>query len=438
MGKMMHLAQFMLHGPTWHSMAAWRHPRSDVGLHWAGPGLYQEIAKAAERGKFDMVFYGDVLAGFDNYKHSLDTTIRHAVQFPVHDPVPTLTSMSAVTSKVGLASTFSVTYHQPFYAARLWATIDHLTGGRAGWNVVTSVIDNEAHNFGQEHIMDRELRYDRADEFLEVCRKLWNSWEEDAVVMDRQTVTFADPKKVHRIDHEGKFFKCRGPLNVARSPQNGPAIIQAGASERGRTFAAKHAEAIFAIQPFVEGATEFYTDIKTRMDNMGRNPEDCKIFYAVQPFVAETEQEAKEKQDLHNSLVAPEAGLAILSGHLGYDFSQLGLDDYIEHYEVPGCQGLVDMYTTIAGHKVTVREMAQMHGRAVGGPQLVGNPEQVADQLETYFRQAGGDGFMIVAPERPSGLEDFVNLAVPVLQKRGLFRQDYAGTTLREHLQQEA
>jgi alkanesulfonate monooxygenase SsuD/methylene tetrahydromethanopterin reductase-like flavin-dependent oxidoreductase (luciferase family) len=225
-------------------------------------------------------------------------------------------------------------------------------------------------------------------------------------------------------------------LNVSRSPQNGPAIIQAGASERGRAFAAKHADAIFAIQPFVEGASALYTAIKSRVENEGRNPDDCKILFSVQPFVAETEQEAREKQALHNSLVPPEAGLAILSGHLGYDFSQLGLDDIVEHYEVPGSQGIVDMYTKVAGKKVTVSEIAQMHGRAVGGLQMVGNPEQVADQLEAYFQQAGGDGFMIVAGDRPGTLRDFVELVVPVLQRRGLFRKDYAGTTLREHLRE--
>lgn len=437
MPKKMHLAQFMLHGPTWHSLAAWRHPRNDIGFHWARPALYQEIARLAELGKFDMVFFGDLLAAFDNYQRSLEAVVHYAVQFPVHDPVPTLTSMAAVTSRVGLASTFSVTYHQPFYAARLWATIDHMSEGRAGWNVVTSGHNREAQNFGEERIMPHDLRYDRADEFLEVCYKLWSSWEEDAIVMDQERGIFADPAKVRRIDHAGQFFRCRGPLNVARSPQNGPAIIQAGASERGRTFAAKHADAVFAVQPFVEGASALYSDIKSRVENLGRNPDDCKIFFSVQPFVAETEQEAREKQELHNTLVPPEAGLAILSGHLGYDFSRLGLDDVVEHYEVPGSQGIVDMYTKVAGKKVTVREIAQMHGRAVGGLQMVGNPEQVADQLEAYFQQAGGDGFMIVAGDRPGTLRDFVELVVPVLQRRGLFRKDYTGTTLRDHLRED-
>jgi FMN-dependent oxidoreductase (nitrilotriacetate monooxygenase family) len=437
MPKQMHLAQFLLHGPTYHSLAMWRHPLTDSRYDWARPELYQHIAQVCERGKFDMVFFADFVLTFYNYRRSIDPAIRYGVQTPVHDPVPLLSWMAAVTSQIGLATTFSVSQQHPFYVARLFSTLDHLTRGRVGWNVVTSVNRVEAIQ-NHEEVYLHDERYERADEFLDVCYQLWRSWESDAVLMDREGGMFADPAKVHRIDHEGHYFRSRGPLNVIRSPQTGPAIIQAGASPRGRDFAAKHAEAIFAIQPFVEGAADYYTDIKGRMAKLGRDPDTCKILFGVQPFVAETEAAARDLQEQHNRLVPLEAALTILSGHLGYDFSQLDPDDLLQPFESRSSQGVVDMYTKIAGKQLTVKQAALMHGRSVGLPQLVGTPEQVADQLEAYYAQAGGDGFMLSMAYTPGSLETFVDEVVPVLQRRGRFRTEYAGNTLREHLWQVA
>jgi FMN-dependent oxidoreductase (nitrilotriacetate monooxygenase family) len=302
--------------------------------------------------------------------------------------------------------------------------------------VVTSINHNESTNYGEE-LMAHDLRYERAEEFMEVCVKLWNSWEADAVVMDRERGIFADPAKVHRIEHDGRFFKSRGPLNVTRSPQNGPAIIQAGASAKGRAFAAKYAEAIFALQPFAEGAAEYYADVKGQMEDLGRNPDHCKILFGVQPIVGRTEQEAREKQEFHNSLVPVEAGLTILSGHLDYDFSRLNLDDVMEYSPDFSIQGLSKTYGKVAGRKLTLREVAQMHGQSVSLPQIVGAPEHVADQLEAHYDHAGGDGFMLTAIYSPGAIEEFVDLVVPVLQKRGRLREDYQGRTLREHLLQD-
>jgi long-chain alkane monooxygenase len=432
----MHFAQFLMHSPTYHSLAMWRHPRTAAANYdWARPELYQHIARVCERGKLDMVFFADVSFIADAYTGSLDPAIRYATQTPMHDPTPLLSWLGTATSTIGLAGTFSISHQHPFYAARLWATIDHLTRGRAGWNVVTSVNHNESANYGEE-LLTHDVRYERAEEFLEVCIKLWNSWEADAVVMDREQGIFADPAKVHRIEHAGRFFKSRGPLNVTHSPQNGPAIIQAGASPKGRAFAAKYAEAIFAIHPFVEGAREYYEDIKGRMEGYGRNPNHCKILFGVQPIVGRTEQEAREKQEFHNSLVPVEAGLTILSGHLDYDCSQLDPDQVLEYFQVSSVQGLIDMYTKVAGKRVTVREAARLHGQSVSLPQIVGTPEQVADQLEDYYDHAGGDGFMLTAIYSPSAIEEFVDLVVPVLQQRGRLREDYQGRTLREHLQE--
>jgi FMN-dependent oxidoreductase (nitrilotriacetate monooxygenase family) len=434
--QQMHVAQFLMHGPTYHSLAMWRHPRTQYSSYqWNRPELYQHIARVCERGKFDMVFFADLSFMADAYGGSLAPAIRYATQAPVHDPTALLGWLGATTTTIGLASTFSISHQHPFYAARLWATLDHLTRGRAGWNVVTSINHNESANYGAE-LMEHNLRYERADEFMEVCFKLWNSWEADAVVMDRERCIFTDAAKVHRIEHEGRFFKSRGPLNVTRSPQTGPAIIQAGASSKGRAFAAKYAEAIFAVQPFVEGAREYYEDVKGRIERCGRDPDHCKILFGVQPIVGRTEEEAREKQAFHNSLVPEEAGMAILSGHLDYDFAQLDPDQVLEKFPAPNVQGLVDVYHRMAGKGVSLREVARMHGQSVSLPQIVGTPDQVADQLEAYFDYAGGDGFMLTAIYTPGAIEEFVDLVIPVLQKRGRFRRDYAGKTQREHLLQ--
>lgn len=431
----MHLAQYLMHGPTYHSLAMWRHPRTDRSYDWRRPELYQHIAQVCERGKLDMVFFADFAYILDAYQGAPDMALRYAAQTPLHDPVPLLSWMAAATSRIGLATTFAVSQQHPFYVARLFATLDHLTRGRVGWNVVTFANRHETIADAPE-TQDHDQRYERAEEFLQVCYQLWQSWDDDALVMDRDTGLFADPTKIHRIDHAGTYFCSRGPLHVTPSPQRRPVIIQAGASGRGRDFAAQHAEVIFAIQPFVEGAAAYYADVKARMAQYGRPPEACKILFGVQPFVAESEAAAREKQSLHNSLVPLEGAVAHLSGSLGHDFSQTPLDTVIKPFAATRSQGVVDMYTRVAGRQLTLREMAQMHGQSVGFPQLVGTPEQVADQLEAYYQQAGGDGFMLTMPYTPGAIEEFVALVIPVLQRRGLFRHEYQGDTLREMLRQ--
>ena len=245
--KKFHLAQFLVHGPTYHSLAMWRHPRTEwPDDSWRRPELYQHITQVCERGPFDTVFFADLNYVSDSYKGSLEPALRYATQAPEHDPIPLLTMMAAMTSRIGLGATFSTSYQHPFYAARLWATLDHLTGGRAAWNVVTSLNQNQAANYGQAALDPSGLRYEKAHEFIEVCQQLWNSWDEDAVVMDRENGVFANASKVHRIEYQGRFYSSRGPLNVVRSPQNGPALIQAGTSLRGVDLAAKYADAVYA------------------------------------------------------------------------------------------------------------------------------------------------------------------------------------------------
>lgn len=435
--KTMHLAQFLMHAPTYHSLAMWRHPRTAAaGYDWTRPALYQHIAQVCERGKLDMVFFADLSFISDTYTGSMAPVLKSAAQVPNHDPIPLLSWMGAVTSAIGLASTFSISNQHPFYAARLWATLDHLTGGRAAWNVVTALNHNQAANYGED-LPPTDLRYERAEEFMEVCVKLWNSWEDGAVVMDRDAGVFADPAKVHRIEHRGRFFSSRGPLTVVPSPQRGPAIIQAGVSPKGRAFAARYAEAVFAIQPSLPMATDYCADLKARVDAAGRNPDACRILFGVQPIVGASRAEAEDKQALHNSLVPLEGSLAILSGHLDFDCARLDPDAVMATLDEPGIQRMQRVYRDLSGRPLTVREVAQRHGQSVGLPQMVGTPEDVADQLEAYWRRVGGDGFMLSPIYCPGAIEEFVDLVVPVLQRRGLFRREYRGRTQRDHLAQD-
>ncbi len=435
--RKMHLAQFLCHGPTYHSLAMWRHPRTAAaGYDWTQPELYQHIARVCERGKLDMVFFADLNYISDTYTGSMAPAIRHATQAPEHDPIPLLSFMAAATSRIGLGATFSISHAHPFYAARLWATLDHLTRGRAAWNVVTTLNHNQSANYGED-LRPADERYERAHEFIQVCRRLWESWDADAVVMDREAGVFADPAKVHRIEFEGRFYKSRGPLNVIRSPQNGPAILQAGTSPKGRTFATRYADAIFAIQPNLAGAKAYYEDIKRGAVQEGRAPEACKILFGIQPILGETEAQAREKQEEHNRLVPLDGGLAILSGHLDFDLSKLSLDELMAHRTEPQLQRMQTRYRTLTGELLTLREVAQRHGQSVGLLQMVGTPSQVADQMEAYFDEVGGDGFMLSPIYTPGAIEEFVDLVVPELQRRGRYRRDYTGTTQRDHLMQE-
>lgn len=431
------LAQFLVHGPTWHSLAMWRHPRTEFGRYpWNRPELWQHIARTCERGGLDMVFFADLNYISDTYRNSLEPALRYATQAPEHDPVPLLSYMGAVTERIGLAATFSTSHQHPFYVARLWATLDHLTRGRAGWNVVTSINRNQDANFGHDRPPSDE-RYDRAHEFIEVCRKLWGSWDEDAVVMDRSEPLFADAAKVHRIEHEGRFFKSRGPLNVTRSPQNGPAILQAGISPKGQDFAARYADAIFAIQPRAEDARRYFESVKGRMSALGRDPAECKILYGLQPVVGRSEAEAQELAEEHNCLVPVEGGMTILSSHLDFDLSRLPSDALMAERCEPELQRLRTRYLNPDGTSMTLREVAIRHGRSVGLPQFVGTPKSIADQMETFIDSVGGDGFMLSSIYAPGAIERFVDDVIPELQRRGRVRTRYDGSTLREVLRQE-
>ncbi len=415
----------------------WRHPNTTwADETWRRPELYQHIAQICERGLYDTVFFADLNYISDSYKGSLSPALRYATQAPEHDPIPLLTMIAAVTKYIGLGATFSTSYHLPFYAARLWATLDHLTRGRAAWNVVTSLNENQAANHGHTNLDPAELRYEKAHEFIEVCQQLWNSWDEDAIVMDREKAIFADASKVRRIEYQGRFYRSRGPLNVVRSPQNGPSLIQAGTSPMGIELAAKYADAVFAIHPWPKGAASYYTQVKDRVSDFGRDPNECAILFGAQPIIGRSEAEALEKQQEHNELVPLEGGMAMLSGHLNFDLSRLSPDDEMMSREEPELQRSKRVYQKENGDSMTVKEVAQRHGESVGLPQFVGTAAGVADQLEAFFDEVGGDGFMLSPIYCPGAIEEFVNMVVPELQRRGRFRTAYTGETQRDHLRQ--
>ena len=415
----------------------WRHPNTTwADETWRRPELYQHIAQVCERGLYDTVFFADLNYISDSYKGSLSPALRYATQAPEHDPIPLLTMIAAVTKYIGLGATFSTSYHLPFYAARLWATLDHLTRGRAAWNVVTSLNENQAANHGHTNLDPAELRYEKAHEFIEVCQQLWNSWDEDAVVMDREKAIFADASKVRRIEYQGRFYHSRGPLNVVRSPQNGPSLIQAGTSPMGIELAAKYADAVFAIHPRPKGAASYYTQVKDRVSDFGRDPNECAILFGAQPIIGRSEAEALEKQQEHNELVPLEGGMAMLSGHLNFDLSRLSPDDEMMSREEPELQRSKRVYQKENGDSMTVKEVAQRHGESVGLPQFVGTAAGVADQLEAFFDEVGGDGFMLSPIYCPGAIEEFVDMVVPELQRRGRFRTAYTGETQRDHLRQ--
>lgn len=444
MTKKMHFAVILLHCPMHHSVGSWRLPRSLVGYHYARPPFWQDVARILERGKFDMLFLADGIGVSDRYGHSIDTTIRYGVQCPTHDAAPLIPLMATVTSRLGLAVTISTAYLPPLYLARQLATLDHLSEGRVGWNVVTTPLEHEM------EVYSHDERYDRADEYLAVCNKLWSSWESDAVIMDRESGVFADPAKVHSINHEGKYFTVKGPLQVAPSPQGRPLIIQAGQSERGLEFAAKHAEAVFAVHQTPAAMKRVYDDLKTRAQRYGRDPNELKVLWGLMPIVGETEDAAKAKERALIEAVPPLGGITQLSTHIGYDLSRVPLDATLEEFAAENGQGLLQMLSQglgiqglatmlkaeNLGRSVTVGEAAQFYGSGIG-PKIVGTPLQVANQLEDIFDEVGGDGFMLITHYLPGCLEEFVELVVPILQQRGRFRKDYQGTTLREHFREE-
>lgn len=415
--------------------ASWRHPSSKP--NWFSREYYEDIGRTLERGKFHLAFFDDRLAIPDRYGDDFAETIRHGIRAAKLDPVAVALTMGLATERLGIGVTYSTTYYEPFHVARVFATIDLLLSGRAAWNVVTSLNDSEAANFGASEHLGHDLRYDRADEFMEVVLGHWNSWDDDALRFDRESGLFADPDKVHRLDHQGNFFKSRGPFTVPRSAQGHPVIIQAGQSGRGKAFAAQWGELIFVVYPNLQVAKKQYGDFKGAFAEKGR---DACIAPAVYPVVAETQSEAEDKFAAIDALARPIDALVLLSEVLNFDFASKPPDEPFTSEElqaISGMQALRDRVVAVSGKtNPTVRDFVELSGRGTlrEMPTFVGSPKTVADHFEQWFTERGCDGFVIAATHVPGTYEDFVRLVVPELQRRELFHRDYEGETLRENL----
>jgi FMN-dependent oxidoreductase (nitrilotriacetate monooxygenase family) len=427
----MHLGAFLFQ--VGHHVAAWRYPDTDAqGI--LNHEFYENFAKIAERGKFDMIFLADSLAIIDRYKTSIEHTVTVRPE-----PLTLLAYLSGVTSRIGLAATVSTTYQEPYNLAREFSTLDHLSGGRAAWNVVTSGRDEEAHNFSKTKHPDHEQRYERALEFIDVVSSLWDSWEDDAIEANQDTGSFGDPQKVHTLQHQGKNFSVRGPLNLPRSPQGRPVIIQAGASVTGQHLAAQTAEVVFTAWQTLEEAQRFYKSVKTLAVEYGRSADDVKIMPGIFPVIGATEEEAKAKEALLQEQVLPAVGLSMLSASLNVDLTAYPLDGPLpelpELEQINGGKSRFQLVSDMARREgLTIRQLMYRVTGARGHRTIYGTPEQIADQLEEWFTQGACDGFNIMPPYLPGGLEEFVDNVIPELQRRGLFRTEYTGTTLREHL----
>jgi FMN-dependent oxidoreductase (nitrilotriacetate monooxygenase family) len=414
--------------------SSWRHPRSRTDS-WS-PDYYRNIGRALEAGKFHLAFFDDRLSMPDMYGRDHAHTVQNGIRCVKLDAVTVLTVMGMATQRLGLGATYSTTYYEPFHVARLFATLDLMTEGRAAWNVVTSLNDSEAQNMGRDEALDHDLRYDKADEFMEVVLGHWDSWEDDAIVQDKVSGVFAEPSKVHRLDHEGRYFGSRGPFTVPRSRQGHPVIIQAGQSGRGKNFGARWGEVIFVVYPTIEAGKREYADFKQTVARCGREPEYVKMTQLVNTVAAATKTEAEDKWAEIEKLPLEIDALSLLSEALNFDFARKKLDEAFsdqELAEMSGLQGIRDRVLRVKKNP-TVRDFIQISGRGRVHNPIVGGPKEVADRLEQWFVERACDGFVLSATHVPGTYEDFVSFVVPELQRRGLFRKDFSGTTLRENL----
>lgn len=434
--RQMHLVGFLQAQNCTIFASSWRHPDSRTDFLTAD--YFQEIARILERGKFDLGFFDDRLSMPDRYGADHVHAIEHGIRCVKLDPVVTLTMMAAVTNRLGLGSTASTTYYEPFHVARAFQTLDLMSNGRAAWNLVTSLNDGEAANMGHAESMAHDARYDRADEFAEVVLSHWDAWEDDALIVDKATGRFGDGHKVHRLDFKGRYLQSHGTFTVPRSPQGRPVVIQAGSSGRGKAFSARWAEMVFVAYHDVAGGQREYKAFKSAVAAAGRNPDHVKVATLCNPICAATKAEAEDKAALIAKLPLEIDALSLLSEALNFDFATKGMDEPFSDEEMAGIQGLQairDRVVERTGKKnPTVRDFIVGSGRGRPRMDMVGGPKEVADKMEEWFAGGACDGFVVSAAVIPGGYSDFVEHVVPELQRRGLFRKDYTGPTLRDHL----
>jgi FMN-dependent oxidoreductase (nitrilotriacetate monooxygenase family) len=411
--------------------AAWRYPGAfpDANFNFEH---HKRFAQTLERGKFDAYFLADHLAVLNMPMAAL----KRSATVTSFDPITLLSALAPVTEHIGLVATGSTTYDAPYHVARRFSSLDHISGGRAGWNVVTTSNPTASKNFGMEEHLEHAERYKRAREFYDVVTGLWDSWADDAFIRDVEAGVYFDPAKMHVLDHKGKYLKVRGPLNIARPVQGWPVIVQAGSSDAGRQLAAETAEVVFGSQNNLKDGQRFYADVKGRMAKLGRDPEHLKILPGCFVVVGDTAEEARAKKAKLDSLVHPDSGLATLSVQLGTDASRFDLDKPLPDIpETNASKSARDKLIEKARRdNMTVRQLAQYVGGAFGSLEMIGTPAMIADQMEEWLMSRGSDGFNVLFPYVPGGLDDFVNRVVPELQRRGIYRRDYEGKTLRENL----
>jgi len=414
--------------------SSWRHPQSRTDS--CSPDFYRHIGRVLEEGKFHLGFFDDRLSMPDMYGRNHAHAVQHGIRCVKLDAVTVLTVMGMATERLGLGATYSTSYYEPFHVARLFATLDLMTQGRAAWNVVTSLNDGEAQNMGRDEAIGHDLRYDRADEFMEVVLGHWDAWEDDAIVQDKASGLFARPDKVHRLDYQGRYLRSRGPFTVPRSAQGHPVIIQAGSSGRGKLFGARWGEVIFVVYPDIETGKRDHAVFKADVARLGRDPDQVKITHLINTVAAATKDEAEDKWAEIQTLPLEIDALSLLSEALNFDFAKKGMDEPFsdgELEEMSGLQGIRDRVLNVKKNP-TVRDFIRISGRGRVHNPIVGGPKDVADRLEEWFAAPACDGFVLSATHVPGAYEDFVRFVVPELQGRGLLRKAYAGTTLRENL----
>lgn len=413
---------------TGHHIASWRHPdvQKDANEDLA---YFQNLARIAEDAKLDMLFLSDGMS----FNH-----LSHPAELVRFEPTTLIASLSAITKHIGFVATASTTYNEPFHIARKFSSLDHLNNGRSAWNIVTSYYEAEANNFNQSSHPDHSLRYKKAAEFVEVVKGLWDSWEEDALVRDKESGVFLDPNKLHTLDYKGTYYSVKGPLNSSRSPQGRPVLVQAGSSEEGITIAAQTADVIFTAQQTLKEAQAFYKKVKQKAVEFGRSPDDIKIMPGVSPYIGKTREEAYAKYEQLQQLITPEIGLDFLSEYLGgLDLSIYDLDGPLPEVipETNGNQSRRKLIIDLAKREnLTIRELYLRVAGSRGHRIIFGTPEEIADQLEEWIVNEAADGFNLMFSHFPNSLQDFTETVVPILQRRGLFRSEYEGTTLRENL----
>jgi FMN-dependent oxidoreductase (nitrilotriacetate monooxygenase family) len=429
-----HLAWFMNFTP-----GEWNGAFAPTAAPWDGK-FYIDMAVALERACFDYIMLEDTVMVPDAYGHSTEAALKHALMVPKHDPMPLAALLAHATTHLGVVATMSTMAYPPFMLARLATTIDHIAGGRFGWNIVTSGEDAAAQNFGLDKLPPREARYEMADEYVDLVCQLFDGWDEDAVVMDRERGVYADHTKIHETNFAGKYFKVRGPLNTVRSPQGRPVFVQAGGSPRGRAFAARHADSIIALGNGIDGMKRYRDDVRAHALTAGRNPDDIKVLFLVYPTLAETDAEARDKyQRMVTSPSFIEMALASVSSVTDIDFAQYDLDQPLPKLTTNGEQGSLDKFAQWGSGK-TLRQLAsERFGGLPPELELIGSPETVAARMGEIMQGVGGDGFLISTPFQRTSRR-FVNEVteglVPALQRRGLARTEYRSTTLRDTLKE--